>query len=276
MRQALWITAAIATGLSFADDVPKAFFGTWKVNLKQSQFAAPRTKIEAQENGIKVTPVDESGNPVKLPFQGYVAKYDGNPYPVQLAGEEAMSVSFKRIDKNTIEQTERDKSGKILTVTRRTFAPDGQSMTATTQFKASGSSKEPRTTVLKRVGGPRSPDDPHVGTWEVDRDKSDAGWLRIEPNGNDGIFLVRSDGVQFASKLDGREYTLKNAPGLDTVSLRKTGNNILLITVKRESKPILNYRVEVSADGKELKSSGTSPDFAEETSTVVYEKASEK
>ena len=123
-------------------------------------------KVEASGERNQGHPVDETGNPVKTLFEGFTAKYDGKPYPIYLAGEEVLTVSFSRIDRNTIEQTERDKSGNVFRVTRRRFAPDGQTMTATVQSEASGASNEPRTTVLRRVGGPLSSDNPHIGTWE--------------------------------------------------------------------------------------------------------------
>ena len=58
--------------------------------------------------------------------QSYTAKLDGTDAPYN--GDPGITtVSVKRIDKNTIEETDK-RDGKAITVTRITVSPDGKTM----------------------------------------------------------------------------------------------------------------------------------------------------
>jgi hypothetical protein len=56
----------------------------------------------------------------------YTAKFDGKDYPYQ-GDPGTTSVSLKKIDANTIEETDK-RNGKVITVSRMTVAPDGKTM----------------------------------------------------------------------------------------------------------------------------------------------------
>jgi hypothetical protein len=57
----------------------------------------------------------------------YSAKFDGKDYPYK--GDPGItSVSLKRIDANTIEETDK-RDGKPISVARFTVSPDGRTMT---------------------------------------------------------------------------------------------------------------------------------------------------
>jgi len=59
--------------------------------------------------------------------QGYTAKLDGTEAPYK-GDPGTTSVSVKKVDENTIEETDK-RDGKVISVTRMTVASDGKSMT---------------------------------------------------------------------------------------------------------------------------------------------------
>ncbi len=63
----------------------------------------------------------------------YSAKFDGREYPYK--GDPGItSVSLKKIDEHTIEETDKRK-GKLITITRMTVDPDGKTMRITVEDK---------------------------------------------------------------------------------------------------------------------------------------------
>jgi hypothetical protein len=73
---------------------------------------------KATEDGLSMTdPLGDS----------YTAKFDGKDYPYK-GDPGTTSVSLKKIDANTIEETDK-RDGKVISVTRITVAPDGKTMT---------------------------------------------------------------------------------------------------------------------------------------------------
>ena len=57
----------------------------------------------------------------------YTAKFDGKDYPVK-GGPGITSVALKKIDANTIEETDK-LNGQVIFISRMTVSPDGQTMT---------------------------------------------------------------------------------------------------------------------------------------------------
>ena len=56
----------------------------------------------------------------------YTAKLDGKDYPYK-GDPGTTSVSLKKIDDNTIEETDK-RNGKVISVARMTVGPDGKTM----------------------------------------------------------------------------------------------------------------------------------------------------
>jgi hypothetical protein len=107
--------------------------GTWKLNLSKSKFnpgPAPKSqtvKIEAWgEDGVKYTADGTSADdkPTHAEFQ---AKYDGKEYPFK-GNPDADSISYKRIDANTVEATTKLK-GKVTITAKVTVSADGKTRT---------------------------------------------------------------------------------------------------------------------------------------------------
>lgn len=90
------------------------------------------TKMESiSDNGITVTfKLDGDTLTMTTPTgQSYTAKLDGTEAPYK-GDPGTTSVAVKRIDKNTIEETDK-RDGKVISVAHMTVAPDGKTMTIT-------------------------------------------------------------------------------------------------------------------------------------------------
>ena len=105
--------------------------GTWKA------FKASRSL-----NGslIKYTCTKDSFSAESPLGEGYTAKFDGNFYPVEDDPGHTM-VSAKLLDARTVELTSK-RNGKIVSVSRLSVAPDGNSIHAVFENKGSDSKTE--------------------------------------------------------------------------------------------------------------------------------------
>jgi hypothetical protein len=72
--------------------------------------------------------------------QGYTAKLDGTEAPYK-GDPGTTSVSVKKVDKNTIEETDK-RDGKAISVARMTVAADGKSMTIAVSDKLRGTTSQ--------------------------------------------------------------------------------------------------------------------------------------
>ena len=107
--------------------------GTWKLNLAKSKFSpgpAPKSqtlKIEAWgDDGVTYTAdgMSADGKPTHGEFQ---AKYEGKDYAFK-GNPDADSISYKRIDANTVEATTKLK-GKVTITAKVTVSSDGKTRT---------------------------------------------------------------------------------------------------------------------------------------------------
>ena len=92
--------------------------GTWQ----------PEKMESASENVMLVTyKVTDDGLSMTDPTgDSYTAKFDGKDYPYK--GDPGVtSVSLKKIDANTIEETDK-RDGKVIFISRMTVSPDGRTM----------------------------------------------------------------------------------------------------------------------------------------------------
>jgi hypothetical protein len=95
-------------------------------------------EVNKSENGVTVT-FKSSGDELSMSQptgESYAAKLDGKDYPVK--GEyDYNSVSLKRVDDRTIEQTDK-RDGKIVGVSKKTVSRDGKKMTTVNTSKLTG------------------------------------------------------------------------------------------------------------------------------------------
>jgi hypothetical protein len=109
-----------------------AISGSWRTSKLDS----------VSDNGLMFTDKVE-GDSLRMSTptgQGYTAKLDGTEAPY--AGDPGTtSVSVKKVDKNTIEETDK-RDGKVISVTRMTVAADGKSMTISVNDKLHGTTSQ--------------------------------------------------------------------------------------------------------------------------------------
>ncbi len=98
----------------------------------------PQKMEEASESVLKVTfkATEDSLSMSDMTGDSYTAKFDGKDYPYK--GDPGVtSVSLKKIDANSIEETDK-RNGKAITVSKMTVSADGKTMTAETTDKLRG------------------------------------------------------------------------------------------------------------------------------------------
>jgi hypothetical protein len=103
-----------------------ALSGEWQMQtVKNATAAGTLTTYESTTGGMKIS--DGS--------QSYEARFDGKDYPVN--GGTGHTVSLKRVDEYTIEETDKQK-GKVITIARMTVSKDGKSMIVESSDKQRG------------------------------------------------------------------------------------------------------------------------------------------
>ncbi len=104
--------------------------GEWKPEkIENASENLMTVTYKVTEDGLSMT--DQIGD-------SYTAKFDGKDYPYK--GDPGTThVSLKKIDANTIEETDK-RDGKVISVTRITVAPDGKTMSFNIDDKLHNSS----------------------------------------------------------------------------------------------------------------------------------------
>jgi hypothetical protein len=101
--------------------------GSWRID-----------KVNQSENGLTTT-YKSNGDELTMSTptgETFTAKLDGKDYPVKGAYGWS-SVSLKRIDEHTIEETDK-RDGKVIDVSKMTVGPDGKKMTVVATSKLTG------------------------------------------------------------------------------------------------------------------------------------------
>jgi len=109
-----------------------AISGSWRITKR----------LNRSENALVVT-LKLEGNTFSFADptgQGYAAKLDGTETPITGDLSNTM-VSVKRIDENTVEETDK-RDGKIVEVTRFTVSADGKTLTVSMENKTNGTIRQ--------------------------------------------------------------------------------------------------------------------------------------
>jgi hypothetical protein len=102
--------------------------GTWQVRkMENASENVTIVKFKATDDGLSMS--DETGD-------SYDAKFDGKDYPYK-GDPGTTSVSLKKIDANTIEETDK-RNGKVIGVSRMSVQRDGKTMKVAFQNKLNG------------------------------------------------------------------------------------------------------------------------------------------
>jgi hypothetical protein len=107
------------------------FSGTWKLNLAKSKLPPPAPKSEtaqvvADDNNLhmKDAITDDKGQAMTVTYD---AKFDGKDYPVT-GDPNSDSISFQRVDANTIKGTGK-KAGNVVSTATIVVSSDGKTTT---------------------------------------------------------------------------------------------------------------------------------------------------
>jgi len=158
------------------------------------------------------------------------------------------------VDAHTIKETDK-KGGKVVATSTTTVAPDGK-MAKVDFSDSSNSSGAPVTgsAELKQVAA--GPAGAHAisGSWLT------AGMANMSDNATEITFkeeggtlnMSAPTGQSYAAKLDGTEAPYKGDPGINSVTVKKTGAHSMVETDKRDGKVVAVLTSTVSADGKTM------------------------
>ena len=143
--------------------------GTWK------QVPGPdgptTLKVEPEAGGIKMSfGCRQDGSCPEI----ITVSYDGKPY--KEAGNPAWEASFRKTDPQTM-QEDGFSSGKPSIKVMWQLSPDGNTLTRTYRYINPAGSKDVAF-AYDRSGGPVSKDDPFIGFWKLNWNKSDASYHR--------------------------------------------------------------------------------------------------
>lgn len=232
---------SLALALSFAGTLRGAddpFYGKWKLNMGQSQFAGDQIKIQdLGDNKYKWTVGNRSDT----------ITFDGSDQPVHFGRTISMAAEGQNNWKMVIK-----KDGRVLSSMTHSISEDGKTQTIKgTETKPDGTSSD-FNVVWKRVSGGSG----LAGTWEETDVKftSPDEW-DIESYDGDGLtFNTPAYQDTLSMKFDGKDYEEKGpdvAPG-SMSSGKRVNAHTLEVTDKVTGEVMDHTEYKVSPDGKRL------------------------
>ena len=217
------------------------FLGTWK------QVAGPDDatllKVEPEGDAIKFS----FGCKQEGPCPGFVVgNYDGKRYKV--ADNPTWEASFGKTGDRTI-QEDGYVNGKLSRTGKWQLSPDGNTLTRTYHSDSPPGSKD-ITYTADRSGGPVSKDDPFIGFWKRDWNKSDVDVLTYTRKGN--VFTVTdAAGVTYERNCDGKDHPDTVVTGV-LYSCRFTDPDTYDLAYKKNEKVTFSLTRKISDDGKTM------------------------
>jgi len=140
MRNLIIVTLALVIGVSAslaaADQLPAAFFGTWKLNTEQSkansgaEAKGQTVTIERRGQGFAMT-IDVDNGDGTTSRTTRTAALDGKDVNVQGIANPAVKEAYTRVDDRTFQRVVK-LNGQVRNTLKLTVAPDGKSVTAVT------------------------------------------------------------------------------------------------------------------------------------------------
>jgi hypothetical protein len=105
-----------------------ALSGSWLPETIKTSDPLTRTFVSIN-GGLRYTGSDG---------EAYDASFNGKDYPVHGRGTKIATVSLKKIDAHTLEETYKRSDGKVVWVSRLSVSPDGKTLTQVSQDKLAG------------------------------------------------------------------------------------------------------------------------------------------
>jgi hypothetical protein len=163
-------------------------------------------------------------------------------------------VSIKVVDDRTTEETDK-RNGKTVGTMKMTVSSGGD--TATVDWTESCNAKGDVVTgkdIMSRVA--KGPDGSHAisGSWVISKrvNRSENALVITLKLEGDTFSFADPAGQGYTAKLDGTETPIKGDLSLTTVSVKRTAENTIEETDKRDGKVVSIYRFTAAADGKTM------------------------
>jgi hypothetical protein len=215
-----------------------AFVGSWKLDTSRTKLGSTMISYEHAGDRLRVT----------SPRGTYTFKIDGTEYPTMVSGER---VSWKQVDKNTIESTTK-RNGKVEVVTTRVFSTDAKTISVTTNI--SGDRLSTFRSRMERQAGTSS-GNPLIGTWKQTRESSSGESATLAYTAVPGGLKVRYDGPmadEYTLIFDGKEHPGGTGTPNTNVTARKINDRSLEERWTRDGKVFSTSTITISTDGQEL------------------------
>jgi hypothetical protein len=235
---AVLVAGQSATGVK--PNRPEKLLGSWK-QLPPDQ---PSTlKIEVEAGGIKMS---EGCKEDGFCTSSIVGKYDGklSKYPDDARWE----ASFRKMGDGTAQQ-DTYFHGKLDNTDKWQTSPDRNTLTVTNQVVSHPGSKAMRY-VYDRSGGPVSKDDPFIGFWKRNWDKSDASVIRYTAKG-DVFTITDPSGITDERQCDGKDHPSGFLAGI-LYSCGLPDEHTYEVVLKDKGKVTTTISSKVSEDGKKM------------------------
>jgi hypothetical protein len=241
MKKSLLLPLALLVLVAAPLFAQEPFDGTWRTNLDQSKFSPkPLTMslVNGQYDCLTCNP------------QIHVLA-NGQDQPV--TGQSYETISVREVDPTSIAVATK-KGGKLVFEQTRTVSADGNTMTVkTTSYPQN--SDQPITsevTATRTAAGPAG-SNATSGSWRIEKvQESDNGLVSTYRTEGGMLSMSTPAGESYTAGFDGRDYPVKGAYSVNTVSLRRINKNTIEQTEKRDGKVIEVSKMTVSPDGGKM------------------------
>jgi hypothetical protein len=220
-----------------------AIDGTWKIDMNKVHLPTKPDVLVLKDGMFHcktcVPPIDVKADGTDQPVSGH-------PY--------FDSIAVNVVDEHTVKETDKN-NGKVVATETTTVAPDGKS--ATFQFSDSSASHSAPVTgkgSMTRVAAGPAGSHALSGSWRtrhIDNMSDNALTMTFKQDG-DMLSMSSPTGQSYSARLDGTDAPFKGDPGVDSVSVRKTGKHSYVETDKRDGKVVSVATMTLHADGRTM------------------------
>jgi hypothetical protein len=223
------------------------FSGTWKIDMSKVAFPE-KPDVFVLQGGIyeckTCTP------PYKVKADGTDQVVTGHPY--------VDTVAIKVVSDRQISETDK-KGGKVVATSTTTISADGKTASFSFSDSSDTNGGPPVTGKGQSTRVAPGPAGSHAasGSWRTTKldSMSDNAISWTYKVMGDQITMTNPTGQSYTAKLNGPDAPMKGDPGVNSVSVKTIGKDVLEETDKRDGKPISVMKLTVSADGKTAKAS---------------------
>lgn len=252
MRRAMFLSGLLCLSLSAALAARQSateanakpwekFLGAWK-EVPQPD-AATLIKVEREGNGIKYGFVCKQDGSCTYVIVG---NYDGKPYKV--SGNASWEASFRKTGDRTLQEDDYT-SGKLERTIRWAFSPDGNMVTRIDRYVSPPAPKD-ISYAYDRIGGPVSQDDPFIGFWKRNWNKSEALLTTFAAKG-DVLTLSAPEGYIYERNCDDRDHPEAYETNM-VYNCRFTNAYTYELALKQNEKVTFSMTRKISDDGKKM------------------------